>query len=88
MPQLVRISDNVGDSGARSEALGFDNNNKVVVKGNRPMLDCLMLVGSITARSYHNQDWWCTTPVTEIIEEREDYVKFKTRSGSIYEWKK
>jgi hypothetical protein len=30
---------------------------------------------------------WQTTPITEIVEQREDYIKFKTRN-SIYElWK-
>jgi hypothetical protein len=27
---------------------------------------------------------WMTTPITEIIEEKEDYVKFKTKN-SVYE---
>jgi hypothetical protein len=37
-------------------------------------------------RSYSFQDYWTTTLVTEIIEEREDYVKFKT-GNSVYEWR-
>jgi hypothetical protein len=43
-----------------------------------------MLVGSLTARSYSDRDYWLTTKVTEILEEREDYVKFKT-GNSTYE---
>jgi hypothetical protein len=46
-----------------------------------------MLVGSVTARSYSNRDWWMTTKVTEILEEKEEdgvlYVRFKT-GNSIY----
>ncbi len=44
-----------------------------------------MLVGSITARTYSDQDYWLTTVVTEIIEDKGDYVKFKT-GNSVYEW--
>jgi hypothetical protein len=48
-----------------------------------------MLVGSVTTRSYSDRDWWMTTKVTEILEEKEEegtlYVKFKT-DNSIYEF--
>lgn len=43
-----------------------------------------MMVGSSFARTMGNQDWWCTSEVIEIIEESEDYCKFKTKN-SIYE---
>jgi hypothetical protein len=48
-----------------------------------------MLVGSVTARSYSDQDYWLTTKVTEILEEEEKdgqlYVRFKT-GNSIYKF--
>jgi len=88
MPTLKRLSDGAGDSGAHSIALGLDvDTNKIVIKGNRPMIGCLMQVGSATARSYSYQDYWTTTPILEIIKETEDYVKFRT-SNSLYEWTK
>lgn len=31
--------------------------------------------------------WWLTTAITAILEESENYIKFKTLN-SIYEWKK
>ena len=42
-------------------------------------------VGSHYARSFHGQDWWQCSPVTEILSVSEDRkeVKFRTRS-SIY----
>jgi hypothetical protein len=46
-----------------------------------------MRVGSGYARTMQHQDWWQTTLIKEILEESENYVKFKTHSGSIYEWK-
>ena len=88
MASLRRISDGAGDSGPVSIALGFnDDETDVVIKGNRPIVGCLMQVGSLTARSYSNQDYWTTSKVTEILEETEDYVKFKTEN-SIYEWRR
>lgn len=86
MARIRRESDGTTESGARSEAISWneDGTFKEVV-GHRPMVGCSMLVGSTTARSYSAQDYWLTTVVTEILEEREDYVKFRTLN-SIYEW--
>jgi len=85
MPTLKRITDGAGDQGARSEALKINKEGKLEIISNRPILGCAMLVGSVTARSYQHQDYWLTTYITEIIEEKEDYVKFRT-GNSIYEW--
>jgi hypothetical protein len=30
---------------------------------------------------------WQTTPITEIVEQREDYIKFKTRNSDYELWK-
>lgn len=53
----------------------------------KPKLGWHVQVGSPYGRTYVAQDYWTTTPVTEIIEEREGYMEFKTRSGSTYIWK-
>jgi len=86
MARLRRVSDGAGDMGARSEAIAWneDRTFKEIV-GRRPVVGCSMLVGSVTARTYQHQDYWLTTVVTEILEEREDYVKFKTENSE-YEW--
>lgn len=85
MAKLVRITDGAGDSGARCESIRWNEDGTLKeVVGSRPVVGCSMLVGSLTARSYSNQDYWLTTKVTEILEERDDYVKFKT-GNSIYE---
>lgn len=86
MAHLYRIPDGAGDSGAFSVALGLNEENKVVIKGNRPIVGCIMRVGSVTARTYSKSDYWTTTEILEILEEREDYVKFRTKN-SIYEWR-
>ena len=86
MPTLRRITDGAGDSGVRSEAWKYDENGLNPKKvGSRPVVGVCMLVGSMNARTYSRQDFWLTTEITEILEEREDYVKFKT-TNSIYEW--
>ena len=90
MARLMRVSDGRGDSGSRVEAIQWneDGTFKEVV-GNRPIVGCSLLVGGLTARTYSDQDWWLTTPVTEILEEEENdgdlYVKFRTEN-SIYEF--
>jgi len=85
MARLRRMSDGAGDVGARVEAIAWkeDRSFKEVV-GSYPVVGCSLLVGSITARTYGDKDFWLTTPVTEILEEREKYVKFKTEN-SVYE---
>lgn len=82
MARLRRTRDGAGDVGARSEAIAWneDGTFKEIV-GRRPVVGCSILVGSVTARTYHNQDYWLTTPVTEILEERKDYVRFKTENS-------
>jgi len=86
-----------GDSGTMSEVIPIkkvggkeylDHSN--IFYGS-PIVDHCIRVGSFVARSYSGQDWWMTTPVTEIIineiiNERRN-VKFRTRSGSVYLWK-
>jgi hypothetical protein len=85
MPKLRRLSDGAGDSGARVEAIRWNEDGTFKeIEGHRPIVGCSLLVGSVTARSYSNQDYWLTTKVTEILEEREDYIRFKT-GNSEYE---
>ena len=86
MPKLRRISDGAGDMGARSEAIAWTPEGKIKeIVGNRPIVGCSLLVGSVTARTYSAQDYWLTTPIVEILEERPDYVKFRTENSE-YEW--
>ena len=87
---LRRTRDGAGDSGPRSEAIEWNKDgtfNKVL--DYVPRLGCSMLVGSITARSYSDTDYWLTTKITEIVEEINSdevhYIKFKT-GNSEYEW--
>lgn len=93
---LRRTRDGAGDSGQMSDVITpiWDENHKLIDKiienNARPKVGAAMMVGSGYARSYSAQDWWMTTPITEILEERRDedgteYVRFKT-GNSEYEW--
>jgi len=96
MATLKRLRDGAGDIGARVEAIKWNEDGTFrEVIGNKPVVGCSLLVGSVTARTYREQDYWLTTEITEILEEkysekdseRLEYCKFKT-GNSIYElWK-
>jgi hypothetical protein len=95
---LRRTRDGAGDSGGMSLAQipTYDQDTgKMVdieyIHEARPQIGASMRVGSIAARSFTSQDWWQTTLITEILEERTEedgteYVRFKT-GNSEYEWK-
>jgi hypothetical protein len=70
------------DSGKRVDAISWneDRSFKSVVD-HTPVVGCSLLVGSVTARSYSDQDYWLTTLVTEIIEETSEHIKFKTQNS-------
>ena len=56
-----------------------------------PRVGCGVRVGSLFGRTYSAQDWWQTSPITEITKEYvsdEGYwtVEFKTKNSS-YVWK-
>lgn len=96
---MYRVRDGRGDSGTMSMALvpTYDHDTGKVINveyidNARPQVGYVMRVGSGYARSYSAQDWWQTTVITEILEDRvetdgSEYVKFKT-GNSIYEWRK
>lgn len=93
MAELVKIHSDgryeLKDGGARSQAIAWNEDRTFKeVFSDRPTVGCSMLVGSVTARSYSDQDYWLTTRVSEILEESEDEVKFKTENGSTYLWRK
>lgn len=90
---LVRERDGAGDSGSMSLAItpnGGQDGGHLYEDNQRPKVGVVMRVGSPYGRSYSGQDYWQTTAITEILEDRVDengfeYVKFKT-GNSIYEW--
>ena len=92
MPTLIKIHPDgrqeFKEQGQRVEAIAWneDRTFKEVVD-TKPVVGCSLLVGSVTARSYSDQDYWLTTIVTEILEEERDekgylnFVRFKTKNS-------
>ena len=85
--RLKRTRDGAGDSGAMSLGIRFVNGKLEQIDNFKPRVGFAIRVGSIIARSYSAQDWWQTTYITEILEDRGDYVKFRT-GNSEYEWER
>lgn len=86
MYSLRRERDGAGDSGGMSLALWRGKDGEICREHNaRPRVGVILRVGSHSARTYCHQDWWQTTIITEILEERENFVRFRT-DNSIYEW--
>lgn len=91
MARLRRIKDGKGDEGSRVEAIKWSEEGKYLkLMGNEPIIGCSLLVGSVTARSYSDKDYWLTTEVTKIIEKVDSgnqlYVKFKTGNSTYEFW--
>lgn len=82
---LFREDGMVGDSGPMCQILDPNNRYDVVPNEYRPKVGYGVRVGSYTGRTFAAQDWWQTSPIVEILEESDTYVKFKTRN-SIYNW--
>jgi hypothetical protein len=85
---LSREGDHAGDSGLLSKRHWPDKHED---KDPTPVVGASMQVGSFYARTYQAQDYWVTTPITEIVSVvetgDETTVVFKTRSGSTYTWR-
>lgn len=88
---LRRLGDNSGDSGFESFAIAWneDGTFKEVI-GDSPVVGCSMrVISNHVPKSDHEQDYWTTTPIAEILEENKSefghYVRFKTQN-SYYEW--
>ena len=82
---LRRISDGAGDCGLMSINIWEENGEIKFEHGEKPKLGAAVRVGSINGRSYSSQDYWTTTLVTEIIEDTNEFVRFKTKNSE-YEW--
>lgn len=83
MATLIKIHpdgrEEIKESGSRVQAIELNEDwTYKGVKDNKPVVGCSLLVGSVTARSYSNKDFWLTTKVTEIVEETKDYIIFTT----------
>ena len=75
--KLVRARDGLVNQSKEIKWLEWNDEGRFKAEHNKPD------VGYSLIMSPFNQFFtWQTTPVTEIIEQREDYVKFKTQNSN------
>jgi hypothetical protein len=79
MAKLVRDRDGEGHYGCILRAIDPVDGNTTTT--NKPIIGKNFYIGTTTASTYSERDWWCTTPVTSITEETEEYIKFKTENS-------
>ncbi len=91
MARLVRVGDGEGHYGSMIESIAWNEEGTLKeITGSVPTVGESMRVGSPFAGTYSTRDWWMTTEITEILEEKKneegklEYVKFKT-GNSVYE---
>jgi hypothetical protein len=77
--KLVRERDSLTKEGNRILWIDWDTDGTFHSSHNEPKLD-----RSLILDPHHMSYTWMTTVVTEIIEQRENYIKFRT-SNSVYE---
>ena len=82
---LTREQDGAGDSGMMSTIFWVEDGTIKYENFARPKVGANIRVGSLYGRSYAAQDYWQTTLITEILEETENRVRFKTKN-STYLW--
>lgn len=80
MAKLIRDRDGEGYYGSNVQA--FDPEKNMELVGHEPMLGCCLKVGTMTAGTFSTRDWWMTTPITEIISETNEEIKFKTKNST------
>jgi hypothetical protein len=77
--KIVRESDGLTKSGNRILWIDWEKDGSFHSSHDEPKLERSLIIDP-RGMSYT----WMTTVVTEIIEQREDYIKFRT-SNSVYE---
>jgi hypothetical protein len=80
--KLVRERDGLTNQSAEVMWLEWNEDEKFKAKHDKPA------IGRSLIMSPFNQFFtWQTTDITEIVEEREDYVKFHTKNSTYELWK-
>jgi hypothetical protein len=80
--KLVRERDGLTKQSKDIKWLEWNEQGKVREDHNEPAVGRSLLMSP-----FNDFFTWMTTDVTEIVEEREDYIKFKTRNSNYELWK-
>ena len=80
--KLVRERDGLTKQSTEVMWIEFNDEGRFKSKHDEPAVDRSLIM------SPFNQFFtWQTTTITEIVEEREDYIKFKTQNSNYELWK-
>jgi hypothetical protein len=80
--KLVRERDGLTNQSKDIKWLEWNEEGKVREDHNEPAIGRSLLMSP-----FNNYFTWMTTDITEIVEERDDYIKFKTRNSNYELWK-
>jgi hypothetical protein len=80
--KLVRERDGLTQQSKDIKWLEWNEQGKVREDHNEPAVGRSLLMSP-----FNDFFTWMTTDVTEIVEERDDYIKFKTRNSNYELWK-
>jgi len=80
--KLVRERDGLTNQSRDIKWLEWNEEDKVRKDHNEPAVGRSLLMSP-----FNDFFTWMTTDITEIVEEREDYIKFKTRNSNYELWK-
>jgi hypothetical protein len=75
--KLVREHDGLTCQSKEIMWIEFNDEGRFKSKHDKPAVERSLMMSPFTFSFT-----WQTTPVTEILEEREDYIKFKTRNSN------
>lgn len=84
----IQPDDGAGDAGPKCIFWKKDEDTDTwqPVDQERPKVGCMVEVGSLIPRTFQQQDYWVTTPITEILFEFGPICVFKTKN-SVYLWR-
>jgi len=80
--KLVRERDGLTNQSKEIKWLEWDNEGRYKADYQEPAIG-----RSLIMSPFNDYFTWQTTDVTEIVEEREDYIKFKTQNSNYELWK-
>ena len=80
--KMIREHDGLTNQSKEIMWLDFNDEGRFEAKYDKPAIGRSLLM------SPFNQFFtWQTTPITEIVEEQDDYIKFKTKNSNYELWK-
>jgi hypothetical protein len=80
--KLIRESDGLTKQSKEVMWLEFNNEGRFKSKHNKPSIN-----RSLIMSPFGQFFTWQTTPITEILDEQSDYIKFKTENSNYELWK-